>query len=343
MKTMFLGIAVGLGLALPAVTTKSPAPVANGPANVRAWGAKGDGKHDDTRAIQGAVNSLPTYGQAPSHGGRVFFPRGAYVITAPIRLGVGIDLEGESQDSARIVNRGQGHALVLTNTGGMSFNCMIERLTITTDGPVRTNGDAIHFSGESCARLVTIEKVNAERHRHGLCFERGLMFAQVRACRMAWNVMDGLHTADGEPVNVLKVSDTYLSDNGRYGMYVGQNSYSMVENNAAEWNRIGYVFNRCNQLTFTANSAEMNSSAAVRMQDGENIAVNQFYDASPLATNSLELIRCSIVAVRNYKQDTIPSGFGLWNVGCDKVTVGNSKLFGQSGQTYFPAGVSFVE
>jgi parallel beta-helix repeat protein len=44
-------------------------------ANVRSFGAKGDGTTDDTAAIQKAINSLP------SSGGTVFFPASTYVIS----------------------------------------------------------------------------------------------------------------------------------------------------------------------------------------------------------------------------------------------------------------------
>lgn len=46
--------------------------------NVRDFGACGDGEHDDTTAIQTAINCLPA-------GGRLFFPEGKYS-TAPLNL-----------------------------------------------------------------------------------------------------------------------------------------------------------------------------------------------------------------------------------------------------------------
>ena len=44
--------------------------------NVRNAGAKGDGRHDDTRAFQAAINSLP------SSGGTITVPAGTYMIDA---------------------------------------------------------------------------------------------------------------------------------------------------------------------------------------------------------------------------------------------------------------------
>src|SRR5690606_29391757 len=45
--------------------------------NVRRFGAKGDGKTDDTQAIQAAIDAGT---------GTVYFPKGSYRITAPLDL-----------------------------------------------------------------------------------------------------------------------------------------------------------------------------------------------------------------------------------------------------------------
>jgi hypothetical protein len=53
--------------------------------NVRAFGAKGDGKTDDTEAIQKAINAAAS----SVHGGIVFFPAGVYNIAGPVIDSVG--------------------------------------------------------------------------------------------------------------------------------------------------------------------------------------------------------------------------------------------------------------
>jgi hypothetical protein len=52
--------------------------------NVKAYGAKGDGITDDTIAIQNAINA------ALNNGGDVFFPKGYYRVTQPIKVGQSI-------------------------------------------------------------------------------------------------------------------------------------------------------------------------------------------------------------------------------------------------------------
>ena len=51
--------------------------------NVHVFGAQGNGVHDDTAAIQAGVNALAGTGKA------LWFPKGTYVVTAPVNLPVG--------------------------------------------------------------------------------------------------------------------------------------------------------------------------------------------------------------------------------------------------------------
>ncbi|HTA74563.1 MAG TPA: glycosyl hydrolase family 28-related protein, partial [Gemmatimonadaceae bacterium] len=57
----------------------SAAPETGGIRDVRSFGAVGDNVHDDSPAIQKAIDADP-------HGGTVFFPQGVYRIEAPILL-----------------------------------------------------------------------------------------------------------------------------------------------------------------------------------------------------------------------------------------------------------------
>lgn len=76
--------------------------------NVKDFGAKGDGKTDDTDAIKkafAAVEKLKTsikhipeiYEKGPYFGGtkRIYFPHGKYIISDELRLGAYINLEGD--------------------------------------------------------------------------------------------------------------------------------------------------------------------------------------------------------------------------------------------------------
>jgi hypothetical protein len=57
--------------------------------NAKKFGAKGNGKTDDTEAIRAAVRAIATAG-----GGKLVFPNGVYPISSPIDLPTGITIEG---------------------------------------------------------------------------------------------------------------------------------------------------------------------------------------------------------------------------------------------------------
>jgi hypothetical protein len=67
----------------------APPPTARG---VKAFGARGDGKTDDTAAIQTAIVATPK-------GGTLVFPVGRYRVSAPLVLGRPITLRGEGTDA----------------------------------------------------------------------------------------------------------------------------------------------------------------------------------------------------------------------------------------------------
>jgi len=64
--------------------------------NVRDYGALGDGKHDDTHAIQAAINDT-------SDGGAVVFPRGIFMVTSIKIHNKGTSLIGDGRFATRIV------------------------------------------------------------------------------------------------------------------------------------------------------------------------------------------------------------------------------------------------
>ncbi|MCS7046878.1 MAG: glycoside hydrolase family 55 protein, partial [Gemmataceae bacterium] len=78
--------------------------------NVREFGARGDGKHDDTVAIQHAI---------AKGDGHVVFPRGDYLITRPLEIPLAAHgrsaIEGTG-GTARLIMNGPGPALHVVGT-----------------------------------------------------------------------------------------------------------------------------------------------------------------------------------------------------------------------------------
>src|SRR5262249_42419265 len=73
-------------------------------ANVRDFGAKGDGATDDTAAIEKAIDSV--WG-----AGAVLFPAGTYLITSTLKIAKSIVLRGEGADKTTLLFNVNGDAI----------------------------------------------------------------------------------------------------------------------------------------------------------------------------------------------------------------------------------------
>src|SRR5262245_45189799 len=77
--------------------------------DVTAYGAVGNGSTDDTGSIQKAIDTATAEG-----GGRVYFPRGTYLITAPLVLGMRLILQGDGPLVSSIRQQSAGvHGLLM--------------------------------------------------------------------------------------------------------------------------------------------------------------------------------------------------------------------------------------
>ncbi len=73
--------------------------------NVKDFGARGDGATDDTAAIQAAIDSVMPAAETVDNAlfanpVRVFFPKGTYMVSAPVLTYTGIELTGQGVTSA---------------------------------------------------------------------------------------------------------------------------------------------------------------------------------------------------------------------------------------------------
>lgn len=111
--------------------------------NVKDFGAVGDGVHDDTTAIQDAIDSLPQANSSGLYGGgKIYFPRGIYAISSPLIIqNHNILICGEQKNSVYVkpLLTFVGDYLLKWNTGGNWLyisNCSIENITFDIDSQV---------------------------------------------------------------------------------------------------------------------------------------------------------------------------------------------------------------
>lgn len=136
---------------------------------VKDFGAKGDGKKDDSRAIQKAIDHVR------ENGGRVYLPSGNYLLKEPLVLPQGVQLVGSGSSNRYEFNRGsnlvQGspdmkHVIRITGK-----DVLISGIGIKGDQRSATDGILI-----DSADYVTIShSLVAHMGRHGIVSNTGVV------------------------------------------------------------------------------------------------------------------------------------------------------------------------
>jgi hypothetical protein len=140
-----------------------------GTLNVRSYGCKGDGVHDDAPGIQSALDSVNC-----RWGSNLYFPAGTYRINKGLVAGAGHvkNVYGEGMYTAKIVNHSAAPALTIN---GLYWDT-IRDISINGNGTPgndyatdATSGDGIRFAGGSLNRLDNVMM----RHHGGYCIHAG--------------------------------------------------------------------------------------------------------------------------------------------------------------------------
>jgi hypothetical protein len=150
----------------------------HGKANVRWFGAYGDGAHDDTAAIQSAVNlastadyNVGTGGMTTVQGLQVYVPAGTYLITT-VNMLRGVTIQGASIHSAIFLHSAStGNAFSFTNVGEYVSNVQDEihfRDFAMYQNTHPGSGSAIYCSGTSSAARTIIDNVLINNFYNGV-------------------------------------------------------------------------------------------------------------------------------------------------------------------------------
>lgn len=143
-----LGLAVGI-MAAPTSTAQAATGAAGGYANVKDFGAVGDGVTNDTAAIQRAINSVPVA------GGGVFLPPGTYAISSALKLRANLTICGCGIGSKLVpLVTGINILEFLTSSSLVAVNVDISSLEINSRGLASTSGIVM-----SLAQYVRISQV----------------------------------------------------------------------------------------------------------------------------------------------------------------------------------------
>jgi hypothetical protein len=194
------------------VVAMFPASLVGQPLNVRDFGARGDGKTDDTAAVQRAIRALPLDG-----GGVLVFPKGTYLVTT-VELTAGATYCGEQGAVVmRPANQGKWTRTFVGRYSGEKDSQPLVIRDLTFDGNSQQQGAYEKYQLEQ-AHLIFLA---------GDAAMPGRLNAVVENCRFINGVADGLSVY----VNVnVKVRHCEATDVFRGGFVLtGGNSTADVD------------------------------------------------------------------------------------------------------------------
>ncbi len=263
-------------------------------ANVRSFGAKGDGITDDTAAIQAAIDSLPLNWQsvgilAPkgfANGGDVLIPRGRYKVTGTIHLRRGVRIRGESRESSQLICFHTGSVFQYLDSGRyVPDEIAFQDLSIWQDPSVTAkSGAGIEVTlGPASVQAVSFQGSNLliEGTYRGIVLSAGIGCA-LRDSFISKTVSHGFHvTYDvSDPRHTMTTSTTlqavYCSQSrtGDGFRFEGVAYVSCLACASDSNFRHGYSFEVAQTIGLYSSGAEENGHSGVYLKDTEGAVLS---------------------------------------------------------------------
>jgi Pectate lyase superfamily protein len=191
--------------AAPASRTATPSSTATY-TNVRDFGAKGDGKVDDTRAIGAAIAAAP--------GGTVWFPPGTYIVSKTLALKAGSTYRGSNPNSS-VIKQANGANLTavmaderyITKQSTSSSGIQIEDLGIDGNSQANKHGHGL---------LLMVDRSLVRRVLVGFPPEAGIVLIDQ-------NLGGSIIT---NPAVENRIEDCTITQPGTYGIWVVDTNHS---------------------------------------------------------------------------------------------------------------------
>jgi len=257
------------GVAYAAAATSKPGDPPSNSANtmfdVRQFGAKGDGRSDDTKAIQAAID-------AGTHGGAVFVPPGVYLSTE-LHLRPHVSLIGIAGWSYRssggsVIRLGDQNAASLLNITG-AFGVSIDGLSLEGGNlGGKTHGILLNkpdYGKEEDAFRIERSRI-ANFSGDGVRLVRAWCFS-IRHCMIAENGGDGVSLRGWDGF----LLDNWLSGNRGAGFAAREENASCTFTaNRIEWNAEGIVIVGGDGYNITGNFFDRSGGCALVLRKGAN-------------------------------------------------------------------------
>jgi hypothetical protein len=231
--------------------------------DVRHFGAKGDGKTDDTKAIQAAI-------EAAARGGAVFVPPGEY-LSSELKLRPQVSLIGVPAWSFRspggsVIRLNDANAACLLNITG-AIGASIDGLSFEGDG-LGKNTHGIFLDKPDYGKREDTFRIERSRVNHfsgdGVRLVRAWCFS-IRHSMISHNAGDGVSLRGWDGF----LLDNWFSGNRGAGFAAREENASCTfTGNRIEWNGEGIVIVGGDGYNFTGNFFDRSGGCALVLRRG---------------------------------------------------------------------------
>jgi len=297
----------------------APADVPGTFLDVRQFGASGDGKSDDTKPLQAAIDA------AAAGGGSVNVPPGIYrtgelQLRAHVSL-IGIPAWDYRQGGGSVLRLADEHAGCLLNITG-AFGATVDGLALD-GGHLGTGIHGVWLNKPDYGRqedTFCIERCQVANFTgDGVHLTRAWCFS-IRHSMIAYNSGDGISLRGWDGF----LLDNWLSGNTGAGFAAREeNASCTLTGNRIEWNREGILINGGDGYNITGNFLDRAGTCGLVVTGGRQMAITGNFvkrsgkNAAPGSNDScqIRLERCRGVTCcgNNLQMGRDDGGKGVWS------------------------------
>jgi hypothetical protein len=287
--------------------------------NARQFGAKGDGRSDDTKSIQSAIDA------AAARGGAVFLPPGVYR-SAELQMRPHVSLSGipawdYEHGFGSVIRLGDEHAACLLNITG-AFGVTIEGLSLD-GGKLGAGVHGVWLNKPDYGKqedTFRIERCQiANFTGDGVRLTRAWCFS-IRHSMIAYNRGDGISLRGWDGFFL----DNWLSGNDGAGFAAREENASCTfTGNRIEWNREGILIVGGDGYNITGNFLDRAGTCGLAVLGGEQMSITGnflkrsgknakpgTYDSSQIRLERTRGVTCSTNNLQVGRDD---GGQGVWS------------------------------